>query len=186
MISIKSSPKSIRGSSSDCVFNFLYLSWLSFWNCLVDHQSKTSNLSFLASISSMLAIFIHPIGRHYNIESIVNHIHFKVSIHISSCAKRRWSINLNQPGFQLFIEKHIVTINLETMLVIYEDSLNWFKRNVDNIADAFEALFYQLLASCHFQVEFQILNTPLASMGFIIVLCIFLHSHISEMDCHIF
>lgn len=138
-----------------------------------------------AGVRATLRAFLAPILRHNNLESVVDQVHFDLSVDLSRSGETRRRIHLDEPWFQIGVQKHVETVHLETVLVVNHDALHRFKTDPDNIINLVEALVRLCLALRLLKVKLQVLDRPLASMLVVVVHGLLGDRDICQMDKHI-
>jgi len=127
---------------------------------LIDDYLIIAYFCILAHICSMFAVFVRPIGRHHNSKGILHQVCLDNSV-IFSGSRQRWRrVDLDQPRLQLIVDQDVITIHFEAMLVIYDDILHRFQRDVYYVVDVIEALISLALAHGLLQVEPEIGDRP--------------------------
>lgn len=83
------------------------------------------------------------------------------------------------------INKHIKSIQLKAVLVIYDYALNRFQRYINDVVDLVEALVTGSFALRLFQVKFEICNRPFSTVFIVVICCLFSNCDIRQMDKHV-
>ena len=129
-----------------------------FSSSLVDDQGKIAHLRLFARISTMLAALFHPVRRDHDLERVLNDAHLQCPIDFSRSRQRRRCIYFDEPRLESLVNEDVKAIYFKAMLVVNHYGLHRFKRDVNNVADAFKALVDKFFALGHLEKELQILN----------------------------
>ena len=85
----------------------------------------------------------------------------------------------------MLINQDVETINLIAMLVVDDHRLHRLERNVNDVANAVEALLGRLATPSHLKVEFQVFDRPLAAVLLVVIFGALLDCNVGQMDHHV-
>jgi len=151
----------------------------------INDEGEVADLGLARRVRAVLARLVLPVGWHYDLESVLDDRHLQRPIDFGRCGQGWRRVYFDQPRLQSLVDQHVEAVYLVAVLVVDDDRLDGLEGDVNDVADSFETFFCQLLATCHLKVEFHVLELPLATVDLVVVLGVFLHGDVRQVNHHV-